>query len=216
MVDATVDSEEITVWSRPVLCPHGGDNEAVSEIVQMTFKSMGPPSGPSFIPPLHPCSDWSNLAFHPQKIEHAPNLRQAFRRTFGLQVKNLMTCHTVNLSCHKIAGFLSGLKASCDMGFTVSSFGNISLEQMLILMMVFVVICISQKTVCLFLFYWNFANVSMPLILVEGIGYLWVMLFGFFNQIQSAKSKAVSCDLPISFFTLVKFCSYFVYHLLTY
>ena len=60
MVGATLASEEITVWSRLPLMekmrlPHNSaDNIRIDRSAIVT----------SFFPPLHPCSDWSNLVFH--------------------------------------------------------------------------------------------------------------------------------------------------------
>ena len=62
MVGATVDSEEVTVWSR--LRSHGGDEVAA----EIAFESTGPPSLVSFrLNTLAPIGQTvPNRAFHPQ------------------------------------------------------------------------------------------------------------------------------------------------------
>ena len=86
IVGATV---EITVWSQLRLL-HGGDRavSGYADNVQIDRSAILT----SFVPLLHHYSDWSNLAFHWQKLQHALSLRAAISACFPPASKHATWC----------------------------------------------------------------------------------------------------------------------------
>ena len=76
MGDATVDSEEITIFGADYTIKyHEALNLKEMRLSQNCADNIQIERSPiltSFVP--LPCSDWSNLAFHLQKLDHALSL----------------------------------------------------------------------------------------------------------------------------------------------
>ena len=109
MVGATVDSEEITQFEAgdPLteemrLSQNCGENLRIDRSAILTC----------FVPPLHPCSGWSNRikpCFAPSEIEHALFLRAAI---YPLASTHATRCEFDRTT--KLQVFLRVVKASCS------------------------------------------------------------------------------------------------------